>query len=124
MVTLVVDDYDDAIDYYCTALGFELVEDTPLSDVKRWVVLRTAPGGADVLIAKAATDEQRAAVGHQTGGRVAFFLHTDDFDTDYQRMVAAGVDFTEAVRHEEYGRVVVLRDPYGNKWDFVERGTR
>jgi catechol 2,3-dioxygenase-like lactoylglutathione lyase family enzyme len=121
MVTLVVDEYDTAIAYYRDALGFELVEDTRLSDVKRWVVMRPDSGGAHVLLAQAASDEQRAAIGRQTGGRVGFFLHTADFDADVQRMTDAGVDFTEQVRHEDYGRVVVIRDLYGNKWDIVER---
>jgi uncharacterized glyoxalase superfamily protein PhnB len=121
MVTLVVDDYDQAIDYYCGALGFSLIEDTSLSDVKRWVVVSPGPGGGMLLLAKAATEAQRTAIGNQTGGRVGFFLHTSTFDTLYQQLSEAGVDFTESVRHETYGRVVVFRDRYGNLWDLIER---
>lgn len=119
-VTLVVRDYDEAVRYYCGVLGFALKEDTTLSPEKRWVVVSPGDGGADLLLAKAAGDEQRAAVGAQTGGRVFLFLNTDDFEGDYARLKAAGVDFAEAPRDEAYGRVVVFRDLYGNKWDLIE----
>jgi catechol 2,3-dioxygenase-like lactoylglutathione lyase family enzyme len=121
MVTLVVDDYDPAIAYYCDVLGFTLLEDTVLSDVKRWVVVSPGPGGGSLLLAKATNEAQRAAIGNQTGGRVGFFLHTTDFDAYYRALTEAAVDFTEAVRHEAYGRVVVFRDRYGNLWDLIER---
>lgn len=121
MVTIVVDDYDAAISHYCGQLGFTLTEDTRLSEVKRWVVVTPGAGGCAVLLARAATDEQAAAIGNQTGGRVGFFLYTDDFDAEYARLAACGVDFTESIRHEEFGRVVVFRDRYGNLWDFIER---
>ena len=122
MITVVVDDYDAAIDYYTTALGFTLVEDTKMSESKRWVVV--APDnsqGAALLLAKAATPEQIAAIGNQTGGRVMFFLYTDHFDRDYAHMAQHNVAFTEEPRHEEFGKVVVFADKYGNKWDFIER---
>jgi catechol 2,3-dioxygenase-like lactoylglutathione lyase family enzyme len=122
---LVVDDYDRAIDFYVNALGFELREDRLLGAVpgnaaKRWVLV--APAGAEtgVLLAQAANDAQRASVGRQTGGRVGFFLHTDDFRRDHAAMLAKGVRFVESPREEAYGTVVVFEDPYGNRWDLVE----
>lgn len=122
MITIVVDNYDEAIEYYTTALGFTLVEDTKMSETKRWVVISPdASHGAQLLIAEATTDDQRAAIGNQTGGRVGFFLYTDDFDRDYARMQEHKVAFTEEPRHEEFGKVVVFADKYGNKWDFIER---
>jgi catechol 2,3-dioxygenase-like lactoylglutathione lyase family enzyme len=95
LVTLVVAHYDEAVAFYAGPLGFELVEDTPLGDGKRWVVVRPGAGGPALLLARAADDAQRAAVGNQTGGRVAFFLDTDDFASDHARLVAAGVRFVE-----------------------------
>jgi len=122
MITVVVDDYDTAIDYYTTALGFTLVEDTKMSETKRWVVVAPdANQGAALLLAQAASPEQSAAIGNQSGGRVMFFLYTDNFDRDYARMAKHNVAFTEAPRHEEFGKVVVFADKYGNKWDFIER---
>ena len=122
MITVVVDDYDSAIDYYTTALGFTLIEDTKMSDVKRWVVVAPDENqGASLLLAQAASPEQKAAVGNQTGGRVMFFLYTDNFDRDYAHMAKHNVAFTEEPRHEEFGKVVVFADKYGNKWDFIER---
>lgn len=125
LATLVVDDYDAAIAFYVDALGFELREDSargavPGNPAKRWVVV--APQGAEsgLLLAQAANDDQRARVGDQTGGRVAFFLHTDDFARDHARMQAAGVRFLEAPRHESYGTVAVFTDPFGNRWDLLE----
>lgn len=125
MITVVVDDYDSAIDYYTTALGFTLVEDTKMSETKRWVVVAPdANQGAALLLAQAATPEQRAAIGNQSGGRVMFFLYTDNFDRDYARMAEHNVAFTEEPRYEEFGKVVVFADKYGNKWDFIERKGR
>ncbi|GHF53867.1 MULTISPECIES: VOC family protein [Streptomyces] len=121
LVAVVVRDYDEAIAFYRDALGFDLVEDTRIDDTKRWVVV--APPGARetaVLLAKAATDEEQARVGNQTGGRVGWFLNTDAFDRDYARMRAAGVVFEEAPRHEPYGTVAVFRDLYGNRWDLIQ----
>ena len=118
--TLVVPDYDAGIDFYVNTLGFELLEDTPRSPTKRWV--RVAPKGAEtaILLAKADGPAQAAAIGNQTGGRVGFFLHTDDFERDYQAMKAKGVTFKEDPRHEAYGSVVVFQDPWGNLWDLIE----
>jgi len=120
-VALVVPDYDPAIAFYVGVLGFELLEDTPLGPDKRWV--RVAPPGATetaLLLAKAATPAQAAAIGAQAGGRVFLFLRTDDFDRDHARMLAAGVAFLEAPRREAYGKVAVFRDPFGNRWDLIE----
>ena len=124
MITVVVDNYDAAIDYYTTALGFTLVEDTKMSETKRWVVVAPDPNnGAALLLAEATTPEQSAAIGNQSGGRVMFFLYTDNFDRDYALMAKRNVTFTEEPRLEDFGKVVVFADKYGNKWDFIERRT-
>lgn len=118
LVTLVVRDYDEAIRFYVDGLGFTLVADEPQGD-KRWVVV--SPGdGASLLLAEASSDEQQARVGDQTGGRVGFFLNTDDFDRDHARMTAFGVRFLETPRDEVYGRVAVFEDLYGNRWDLLQ----
>jgi catechol 2,3-dioxygenase-like lactoylglutathione lyase family enzyme len=121
LTTLLVNDYDEAIAWYTGPLGFSLREDTPLGDGKRWVVV-APPGspGAGLLLARAATEEQRAAVGRQAGGRVFLFLHTDDFRADYARMRAAGVHFRETPREEPYAIVAVFEDLYGNPWDLLQ----
>lgn len=119
-LTLVVRDYDEAIAFFTEALRFNLIEDTPLGDGKRWVRVAPESGGTALLLAKAVTPEQAAHVGDQTGGRVAFFLHTADFERDYAYMRSRGVRFTEQPRHEAYGTVVVFLDLYGNKWDLVQ----
>ena len=119
MATIVVDDYDCAIAYYTKVLGFTLTEDSVLSPEKRWVTVRPGASGALILLAKAATDEQNSRIGNQTGGRIAFFLHTDSFESDYARMKAAGAIFIDTPRTEEYGKVIVFIDLYGNKWDFI-----
>jgi len=122
LIALVIPDYDEAIDYYTNTLGFTLVEDEPREPGKRWVVVTpSTEGGAMILLARAANNEQLSRVGNQTGGRVFLFLHTDDFDGDYARYRDAGVEFTESPRNESYGRVLVFRDRYGNKWDLIER---
>ncbi|MFB0614568.1 VOC family protein [Streptomyces sp. AGS-58] len=122
LVTLVVDDYDEAVRFYTRALGFRLAEDAPRPDGSRWVVVE--PGGdgpgTGLLLARAKDGEQRARVGDQTGGRVGFFLHTDDFARDHARMTAADVTFLEEPRHEPYGTVAVFRDLYGNRWDLLQ----
>ena len=120
-VALVVRDYDEAIEYYTNALGFELVEDTALIDEKRWVLL-AAPGSVEtrLLLAKASTPQQTTRIGDQTGGRVFLFLHTDDFWRDYREMIARGVKFCEAPRDESYGTVAVFEDLYGNRWDLLQ----
>jgi len=120
-VSLVVNDYDEAIDFYTRKLSFTLLEDTRMSETKRWVVI-APPGstGCTLLLAKAANDAQKAAVGNQTGGRVFLFLHTDNFDRDYKKMQEAGIEFIESPRQEAYGKVVVFADLYGNRWDLIE----
>jgi len=120
LITLVVPDYDAGIDFYVGKLGFELLEDTKRSETKRWV--RVAPKGAQtaILLAKADGTKQEAAIGNQTGGRVGFFLNTDDFARDYTAMKNAGVMFKEEPRHEPYGSVAVFSDPWGNLWDLIE----
>jgi len=121
-VALVVRDYDEAIAFFTTSLRFTLIEDSPLGDGKRWVLVAPSPGaGMALLLAKAATPEQQSRIGNQTGGRVFMFLHTDDFERDYREMKARGVEFVEEPRHEPYGTVVVFKDLYGNKWDLVQR---
>ena len=120
-VTLLVPDYDKAIAYYVGRLGFRLVEDTPLSNTKRWVVV-APPGSSETGLLLAQTDsrDQREAIGNQTGGRVFLILKTDDFDRDYERFKEAGIEFLEEPRTEAYGKVVVFRDAFGNKWDLIE----
>ncbi|MFJ9209470.1 VOC family protein [Streptomyces sp. NPDC102264] len=135
LVTLVVDDYDKALAFYTRVLGFELIEDTERGDGSRWVVVRprAVVGGRDssdgsggtassvgLLLARAKDDAERASIGVQTGGRVGFFLHTDDFTRDHARMRAAGVRFLEEPRHEPYGSVAVFEDLYGNRWDLLQ----
>lgn len=120
-LALVVNDYDEAIAYYTTKLGFTVVEDTPMSKGKRWVLI--APPGdsvAKLLLARAANQDQVARVGNQTGGRVFLFLHTDDFWRDYRQYQANGVVFVEEPREESYGTVAVFADLYGNRWDLVQ----
>lgn len=124
LVTLVVPDYAPALDFYVGVMGFELIADIDQGD-KRWVVV--APrggvgisGGAQILLARASGPAQEAAVGNQTGGRVGFFLHTDDFERDHAAMQAAGVRFLEPPRHEAYGSVVQWADPFGNLWDLLQ----
>lgn len=119
-LTLLVRDYDEAIAYYTEKLGFVLLEDIPLGAGKRWV--RVAPKGSEtaLFLAQASTEEQKAHIGNQTGGRVFLFLHTDDCWRDYNAYKARGVAFREVPREEEYGTVVVFEDLYGNAWDLVQ----
>ncbi|MEM6908576.1 MAG: VOC family protein [Pseudomonadota bacterium] len=118
-VTLVVPDYDAGIAFFVHALGFDLIEDTDLGEGKRWVIV-SPTGGARLLLAQAADDQQRAAIGNQTGGRVAFFLETDNFAETHARFTQANIEFVEAPRHEPYGTVAVFSDPFGNRWDLIE----
>ncbi|RMI38390.1 VOC family protein [Streptomyces triticirhizae] len=122
LVTLVVPEYDEAIAYYTEVLGLTLREDRLLApDGKRWVVVAPDPEAeTGLLLARAVGERQRARVGDQTGGRVGFFLHTDDFDADLARLMAAGVTLEEPPRTESYGRVVVFVDRYGNRWDLIQ----
>ncbi|MEX0368402.1 MAG: VOC family protein [Ruegeria sp.] len=120
-VALVVPDYDTAIAFYVDTLGFTLNQDEDLGGGKRWVRV-TPPGAArgSLILAQADGNTQRAAIGNQTGGRVGFFLTTDDFARDHAAMLANGVVFEEEPRHEPYGTVAVWRDPFGNRWDLLQ----
>ncbi|MBV6441068.1 MAG: hypothetical protein EPGJADBJ_02747 [Saprospiraceae bacterium] len=120
-IALVVRDYDEAIRFYTEKLNFILVEDTPLSETKRWVLV-APPGSTEcrLLLAKAANAEQQTRVGNQTGGRVFLFLYTDDFRRDYHRMLEQGIRFVRPPAEEPYGTVAVFEDLYGNLWDLIE----
>ncbi|HEY1813267.1 MAG TPA: VOC family protein [Kofleriaceae bacterium] len=118
-VSVLVRDYDEAIAFYVGVLGFELLEDTDLGASKRWVRVG-GRGGAELVLARAATDAQRARVGDQSGGRVWLFIHTDDFARDHAQLIARGVRFASAPRHERYGTVAVFEDLYGNRLDLIE----
>lgn len=121
-LALLVRDYDEAIAWFTQVLGFQLIEDTPMTPEKRWVVIAPHGGGEmSILLARAANAEQRAMVGRQGGGRVFLFLHTNSFEHDYAQMREHGVHFVEEPREETYGRVVVFEDLYGNRWDLVQR---
>jgi len=120
-LALVVRDYDEALAFYVGTLGFELIEDTVLGPDKRWVLV-APPGSREtrLLLARAATPEQATRIGNQTGGRVFLFLHTDDFQRDYDRLRARGVQFCEEPRTEPYGTVAVFEDLYHNRWDLLQ----
>ena len=120
-ITIVVPDYDVAIEYYSRVLGFSLIENTYLDNGKRWVLIKPEGfGGCMLLLAKAVTPEQMSRVGNQTGGRVFIFLYTDDIWRDYKDFTSKGVLFLESPRIESYGTVVVFQDIFGNKWDLIE----
>ncbi|MBN3583913.1 VOC family protein [Algoriphagus aestuarii] len=120
-IALLVKDYEEAIRYYTEVLDFELLEDTPLSETKRWV--RVSPPGSSchLLLAKASNDSQIAQIGYQAGGRVFLFLYTDDFWRDYKKYTARGVEFIREPSEEEFGTVSVFKDLYGNLWDLIEK---
>jgi catechol 2,3-dioxygenase-like lactoylglutathione lyase family enzyme len=120
-IALVVANYDDAIKFYTQKLNFVLLEDTKLSETKRWVKV-APPGGGQccLLLAQAATDEQKSHVGNQTGGRVFLFLYTDDFWRDYNNMLAQQINFVRKPEEQPYGTVAVFEDLYGNLWDFIQ----
>ena len=121
-IAVVVRDYDEAIAYYTNILGFTLIENTVLSETKRWVMVQPtgAENGCHLLLAKAATPEQEKHIGYQTGGRVFLFLYTDDFYRDYNNYTSKGVEFTIEPHVEDYGTVAVFKDLYGNLWDLIE----
>jgi catechol 2,3-dioxygenase-like lactoylglutathione lyase family enzyme len=123
LAALLVRDYDEAIAFFVGKLGFELADDTDQGGGKRWVVVRPKGGEAGVLLARPVTPEQAARIGDPSGGRVMLFLETDDFAGDHARMLAAGVRFLEAPRHEPYGVVAVFEDLYANRWDLIEPRT-
>ncbi len=123
LVTIVVDDYDPAIEFFVDVLGFELVDDSPSltndGRPKRWVVVRPPDAETGLLLARADGDHQRSAVGTQVAGRVGFFFRVEDFDAVYDRMVSAGVEFVTEPRSEDYGRLAVFLDIAGNRWDLL-----
>jgi len=120
MIAIVIDDYDLAISHYVNDLGFTLIEDKEMTPEKRWVVVAPGKDGAKILLAKAANDQQRAAIGNSTGGRVGFFMYTTSFNKTYETYSSRGIEFIETPRQEAYGQVVVFKDKYGNKWDLIE----
>lgn len=123
LATIVVSDYDRAIEFFVNAMGFDLVEDssslTNDGRPKRWVVVRPPGGGTGILLARADGERQSAVVGNQVAGRVGFFLRVDDFDAAYERMVAAGVEFVTSPRSQPFGQVAVFLDIAGNRWDLI-----
>lgn len=119
-IALVVADYDDAIKFYTEKLGFILIEDTVLTETKRWVLVKPQGSECCLLLAKAANEEQKTRIGNQTGGRVFLFLETDDFYRDYYNMLSKGISFERDPKVEPYGTVVVFKDLYGNLWDLVQ----
>jgi catechol 2,3-dioxygenase-like lactoylglutathione lyase family enzyme len=124
-MALVVENYDDAIKFYTEKLNFTLIEDTKLSETKRWVLVSPkGSGGCQLLLAQAANDEQKSRIGNQTGGRVFLFLFTDDFWRDYNEYRAKGVEFVRDPVKESYGTVAVFQDLYGNLWDLIEPTTK
>jgi catechol 2,3-dioxygenase-like lactoylglutathione lyase family enzyme len=121
--SLLVHDYDQAIDFFTRAMRFDVVEDTRLSPSKRWVVVAPSQHGGALLLAQAGAPEQVAQIGHQGAGRVWLFLHTDNIDADIHHMQQHGVRFCESPRDEAYGRVVVFEDLWGNRWDLIQSKT-
>ncbi|MBL0109999.1 MAG: VOC family protein [Saprospiraceae bacterium] len=120
-IALLVNDYDEAIDYYTSILHFKLIQDIPMEEGKRWVLIGHSEGsGSQILLARAVNEVQTQAVGHQSGGRVFLFLYTDDFYRDYDSMISKGVEFVRAPSSEAYGMVAVFKDLYGNLWDLIE----
>ncbi len=121
-IALVVKDYDEAIDFYTNKLGFVLIEDTVMSETKRWVIVQPkGTGSCSLLLAKGVGDEQQSRIGNQTGGRVFLFLYTDDFWRDYNNYSSKGIEFVREPAEETYGTVAVFKDLYGNLWDLIER---
>lgn len=120
LISLLVPEYDDGIAHYVDQMGFELLEDTDLGGGKRWVRVRPIGGQTAFLLAKASTPAQVAAIGNQGGGRVWLFLETDDFDADHAALLSRGVQFEEPPRQEPYGKVAVMQDAFGNRWDLIQ----
>ncbi len=120
-IAILVEDYDEAIEFYTEKLLFTLVEDTNLSETKRWVLIAPkGDGGSNLLLAKASDEEQRSRIGNQTGGRVFLFLYTDDIERDYQNLLKNKIKIVREPHVEEYGKVAVFEDLYGNLWDLIE----
>ncbi|HEX4958566.1 MAG TPA: VOC family protein [Lacibacter sp.] len=121
-IALVVKDYDEAINFFCNQLGFELKEDTVMSATKRWLIVKPkGKGNCSLLLAKAVGEEQESRIGNQTGGRVFLFLYTDDFWRDYNNYTSKGIAFVREPKEETYGTVAVFKDLYGNMWDLIEQ---
>jgi len=120
LVSLVVRDYDEAIEFFCGKLDFQLLEDTKIYESKRWVVVAPKHSSCSLLLAKAKNEEEEKFIGNQSGGRVFLFLESDDFWSDYKKMKGKGIIFMEEPRNERYGTVVVFKDLYGNKWDLIQ----
>ena len=121
MIAIVIDEYDLGISHYVNDLGFELIEDKVMTPEKRWVVVSPGKEVARILLAKAANDKQKSAIGNSTGGRVGFFLYTTNFPETFLVFSARGIKFLESPRQEKYGQVAVFQDMYGNKWDLIEK---
>ena len=120
-IALLVEDYDDAITFYTKKLKFDLIEDTKLSETKRWVIIKPKGNcGSSLLLAKSTNKEQKSRIGNQTGGRVFLFLHTDNFDRDYDNLLKHNITIVRTPSNEEYGKVLVFMDLYGNLWDLIE----
>jgi catechol 2,3-dioxygenase-like lactoylglutathione lyase family enzyme len=120
-IAIVVNDYDEAIAFYTQQLGFDLIEDTTLSETKRWVLVKPKGSGqCSLLLAKAANEEQKSCVGNQTGGRVFLFLYTDDFERDFSNLLEQKIKIVRPPVKEEYGTVAVFEDLYGNLWDLIQ----
>ncbi len=120
-ISLVVKDYDEALEFYINKLGFELIEDTKLSDEKRWVVVRPkGDGNCSLLLAKAANEEQKSRIGNQTGQRVFLFLYTDNIQRDYKNLKTNNIEIVRELNDEPYGQVLVFKDLYGTLWDLIE----
>ena len=120
-LSLLVNDYDEAIEFFTRKLNFILVEDTPLSETKRWVVVKPiGKNGCSLLLAKAGNEEQKSRIGNQTGGRVFLFLHTDNFQRDFENLVKQKIKIHRGPATEPYGKVLVFEDLYGNLWDLIE----
>lgn len=120
-ITLVVDDYDEALNFYINKLQFNLIEDKVVNEEKRWVVVAPDPlNGCHLLLAKASNEEQKSRVGNQTGGRVFLFMRTDNFEAYHQNLINNNIKIINGPRHESYGWVLVFEDLYGNKWDLIQ----
>ncbi len=119
-IALIIDDYDRAIDFYTNKLGFKLLEDTKLSDQKRWVIVSPQNSNCSLLLAKPSNDRQKYHIGNQTGGRVFLFLNTDNLDKDYEKLIQNNIKIVREPKTESYGKVLVFEDIYGNLWDLIE----
>lgn len=119
-IAIVVDDYDKAIQHYTKELGFKLVQDEVISDTKRWVLVSPGEGSCQLLLAKATTEDQKKAIGNQSGGRVFLFLHTDSFEEDHTRLLQYGLQIINGPQQMPYRKALVFKDRYGNLWDLIQ----